>query len=157
MGRLARRPAVVGVACLGLTMNVPVALVKDFGFEIDRVDAYYPSADVAAMRWLSGQPRGVVLSEWSSGHLIPWIAGQKVYQGHWFLTLDPNRKRQEIAGFFSPRVSTAAKREFLQRSGALWVFHGTAEARSGAVDPLLPLEKVYDQDGVAIYRVLGAR
>ncbi len=154
LARRLRHPvAAAGIgACLFL--NAPVSLLKPQASEFDRRTAYAPAPDLAAMRWLADQPRGLVLSSYASGHLIPWLSGQKVFVGHWFMTIDQGIKQRNAAAFYAPQVPTEPKREFLRSIDADYVYFGSAEARAGAIDPALALERIYEADGVAIYRVI---
>jgi len=155
--RRMRDPLIAGLVVVGLFSNAPVSLVLRKIAAFDEANAYSSAADLAAMRWLEGQPQGVVLSFPSTGALVPWRTGHKAYIGHWFMTINYATKQREMQGFFAPSVPTAAKADFLQRSGMDYVYHGPAEAQAGGViDPALPLERVYHEQGVSIYRVGAA-
>lgn len=149
---LSARSAVVLFA-LPLFLNAPVSLVKDMHAVRTDPDIYASRGEIDAMKWLAGQPDGAVLSSYRTGHLIPWLAGKKVYIGHWFMTLDLSEKAANVSYFFRPEVPTAMKKEFLRKTGTTYVFFGPNEAAMGSMDPALSLEKVYDADAVRIFRV----
>ena len=153
--RMMRAPAVVTLLVIGLFLNTPVSAFKSPG-QFDRVNAYLPGGDVAAMRWLQGQPRGVVLSLPTCGAVLPWLSGKKVYIGHWFMTLDYLTKLKNVEMFFTPSVPPEIKVDILRRGGLTYVYFGTMESRLGRIDPALPLERIYDEQGVSIYRVADA-
>jgi len=68
------------------------------------------------------------------------------------MTIDFAVKQREAQAFYTPSVSSAAKAEFLRRTGMTYVYFGAGE-KGGAIDPALPLERVYDEQGVSIYRI----
>ncbi len=154
--RAMRDPLIAGLVAVCLFANAPLSLAYRRIAPFDEANSYHPAADIAAMRWLGDQPAGVVLSLPSTGALLPWLSGHKVYIGHWFMTLDYGVKLREAQGFYAPSVPQAAKAEFLRRTRMRYVYFGAAESQAGSVDPALPLERVYDQQGVSIYRVAGA-
>jgi hypothetical protein len=114
---------------------------------------YLSASELAAMKFLKEQSPGNVLSSGWIGNRIPWLAGKKVYVGHWFLTIDYDRKLAEVASFFRPELSVEQKRAWLAQKEIKYVYHGGVEKSVGPVDPSLGLAKIYDQDGVAIYAV----
>lgn len=149
-------PAVaLGAACLFL--DAPVSLVKDLPAVAQDGDITMRQSEIDAMRWLEGQPDGLVLSSYRAGNRIPWLAGKPVYVGHWFMTLDSRSKSRDVAMLMSPQVPHGAKTDILGRTGARWVYVGPDEASMGSIDESLPLTKVYDSDGVAIYESALAR
>lgn len=156
VARRMRDPIIAGLLGLALFANAPLSLVFRRVASFDEANCYATAGDIAAMRWLSDQPEGVVLSFPSSGALLPWLSGHKVHIGHWFMTLNYGVKQREMQGFYNPSISPAAKAEFLRRAGLRYVFFGSAESKGGFVDPSLPLERVYDEQGVSIYRVAAA-
>ena len=76
-----------------------------------------------------------------------------MYVGHWFLTIDQEKKLSEVQAFFSPRLSVDQKRDWLASRQIRYIYYGTIERSAGSVDPALGVTKIYDQDGVAIYTV----
>jgi len=154
--RWMRDPIVVGLVAVALFANAPLSIGIRRVSKFDQDNAYATAADLAAMRWLSDQPEGAVLCFPSSGALIPWLSGHKVYMGHWFMTLNYGPKQRETQVFYAPTVPPTLKTEFLHRAGLRYVFFGSAESRSGVIDPALPLERVYDEQGVSIYRLTDA-
>ena len=140
--------------CLGLVLllDAPVSLLKEKSqYAVDQ-DLYNSAAQLDAMRWLDAQPDGLVLSDFVYGTRIPWLAGKKVYQGHWFMTVNLREKSNAVAGFFSPDAPSSFKTDLLRRSGARYVFTGP-EDRAGPLDASLPLKRVYENGGIVIYEV----
>jgi hypothetical protein len=105
------------------------------------------------MRFLKEQPSGNVLSSVASGNRIAWLAAKNVYLGHWFLTIDRDRKLAEVQAFFGPQLSVEQKRAFLTAHQIRYVYYGPIERSVGPIDPALGLKTLYDQDGVTIYDV----
>jgi uncharacterized membrane protein len=62
-------------------------------------------------------------------------------------------KKREAQAFYAPSVPLTAKAEFLRRTGLRYVYFGATESQGGVIDPALPLERVYDEQGVSIYRI----
>jgi len=155
VARAMRDPIIVGLVAIGLFANAPLSVIHRTIAPFDEANSYAPAADIAAMRWLEDQPPGVVLSLPTTGALVPWLSGHKAYVGHWFMTIDYGLKQREAQAFYTPSVPLAAKAEFMRRTGITYVFLGTRE-KGGAIDPALPLERVYDEQGVSIYRAQSA-
>jgi hypothetical protein len=145
----------LGAALFGalLFINAPLTLLKDVPKTSTDKDIYFPAAEIAAMRFLSEQPPGAVLSSSTTGNRIPWLAGKTVYIGHWFLTVDRATKDANVTGFFNAGVPVDQKRLFLNQNRIRYVYFGGVERTLGGVDPSLGLDSIYDRDGVSIYRV----
>lgn len=153
--RLAKSPFYAGMFMMLLLMNAPVSVVKNFG-NIELNPALYISTEEqAAIKWLESRPDGLVLCSEETGNLIPWLAGKKVYLGHWYLTMDVETKRKDFQNFLSPARSTKDKKEILIRSGAKYIFYGSWESIWGQVDTGLPVREVYRTDHVSIHEVDG--
>ena len=144
-----------GLAALGaaLCLNAPVLLVKDLPQTASSKEIYMPQGEVRAMEWLKAQPDGLVLCAYWSGNRLPMLSGKTVFAGHWFMTADMNQKNRLVAMLFSDQVPLEAKNDLLQRTGARYIYAGSAEASLGSLDAGLPLRRIYDQDGVVIYEV----
>jgi len=135
-----------------LFVNAPLSLFKGVA-----PSSFLPASEIEAMKWLHGQPEGIVLSSPGSGNILPWLSGKKVYAGHWFMTLNLNKKTREVAYFFAPQAPLSTKREILRQSQARYVYYGGYETALGEVDTGLPLRKGYEKDGVSIYEVVPIR
>jgi hypothetical protein len=155
--RVARTKPAIACLALLLFLNAPVSLVKGMPVARTDPDIFMQSAELAAMKWLEKQPDGLVLSGYWAGNRIPYLAGKKVYIGHWFMTLDISEKNRELAYLLSPQVPQPTKDQILRKSAARYVYVGRAEASMGRIDPALPLSKIYDKAGVAIYEYQHAR
>src|SRR5262249_39165108 len=119
----------------------------------DDKDIYMPASEIAAMRWLETQPDGLVLCTYPAGNRIPWLAGKRVYIGHWFMTADVNEKTQESRMFFTPDAPIPFKRAVLEHTGARYVFAGPHERNAEFDDGSLPMHRLHEEGGWVIYRV----
>ena len=147
----ASRPAVAALSLL-LFLNAPVSLVKDLPAAKTDRDIYMNAAEIEVMKWLEAQPAGLVISSYRAGNRIPWLAGKKVYLGHWFMTPALDEKSREVAYFFSPQVPTSFKADLLRRSGARYVLVEPGQS-PGLESPDLPLRLVYSSGGYVVHQV----
>jgi hypothetical protein len=105
------------------------------------------------MTFLKDQTPGNVLSSVAAENRIGWLSGKKVYVGHWFLTIDQDKKLSEVQAFFGPRLTGEEKRDWLASRGIRYVYYGPIERSVGVVDDSLGLTKIYEENGVTIYAV----
>lgn len=144
----------IGVGTLALAallyLNTPLILAKDFSSTAADPHIYLSTAEIDAMKFLKGQAPGNVLSGGKAGNLIPWLAGKKVYLGHWFLTIDHMKKTREVAAFFEPSTPTNQKRAWLAQQQIHYVYYGPDERAMGVMDPALQLNIIYENDSVMI-------
>jgi hypothetical protein len=117
----------------------------------------YPLNDfVDAIRYLEEitQGKGVILSETTAGNYIPVLSGNTVYVGH-DNTVAFEGKKEKTREFFGGRMSDDASFDWLQKTGADYVFYGPQEREdNGGRDLFYPfLTEVYKNPMVTIYRV----
>jgi hypothetical protein len=112
------RAAMLGLAA-ALGLNSLLIPIKDFAATPREPTIYTNADELAAMKWLDGQPDGVVLSLQRTGNRIPWLAGKTVFLGHWFLTPDQEDKLMKARMFFFPRTPLPTRSSVLQQSRAL--------------------------------------
>lgn len=145
----------VGAILVGtlLFVNSAILLLKDFPATARDPNIFLSQAEIEAMQFLKTQPPGNVVSSASAGNRIAWLAAKKVYVGHWFLTIDLDKKLYEVRAFFGPQLSPEQKRSWLASKEIRYIYYGPIESSAGTVDPLLGLATIYDHDGVRIYAV----
>jgi hypothetical protein len=145
----------VGALMIGLLLflNSALLIVKDFPSTRTDANIFISQAEFGAMKFLKDQAPGNVLSSVFAGNRIAWLAGKKVYIGHWFLTIDQDKKLTEVQAFFGPRLSVDQKREWLANRQIRYIYYGPIERSVGSVDPGLGLATIYDQNGVTIFAV----
>jgi len=137
---------------LALTLGAPVDYVRELVQGPPR-DVYAPVSFVEACRWLEGQPDGLVFAGYWTGNRVPWLAGKRVFFGHWFLTIEGARKREELLRFFDPQASPSEKADILEGSDARYLFYGPSERRSSPLAPGLPVLPAYRNAGIVIYDI----
>jgi hypothetical protein len=127
--------------------------------DLNWFSAYWPKADVEAAAWIRRH------TPWDaaffctplSGRYIAAGAGRAVYAGHWGETPRFAERVGATVAFFRQPQSPEERLLQLHTCATNYVYQGTTERRAGAVDLSRDpnLEKVYDRDGVTIYRVRG--
>ncbi len=146
------RPVGAAVLVVTLGLSAPAALATSM-LRGPGEDVYAPESVVEACRWLSGQPPGVVLAGYWSSNRIPWLAGHKVYMGHWFLTIHEAGKREKVVRFFDAGVAAAERTAIMEATGARYLFYGPSERRAAPLAPDLPILAAYRNPGVTIYDI----
>lgn len=118
---------------------------------------YYYLDEIAAVDWLreNTEDTDTVLSSYELGRLIPARAGNRVFMGHAFETVDVHKKTELAARFFQESTSDDFRRDLLTEYGIRYVFYGPQERVMGEFDPseaayLLP---AYTHASVTIYRI----
>jgi hypothetical protein len=143
----------VGALLVGalLFLNSALLIVKDYPSTQSETAIFLSQPEIAAMKFLKGQRPGNVLSSASAGNRIAWLAAKKVYVGHWFLTIDEDKKVYEVQAFFGQQLSSEQKRAWLTSKEIRYIYYGPLERSAGTVDPSLGLTTIYDRDGVTIF------
>jgi len=136
-----------------LCLNSLLIPIKDFSFTPHASNIFASAEDLAAMKWLDGQPDGIVLSPLRAGGRIPWLAGKVVFVGHWFLTPDYDAKLAKAKMFFSQWVPLRTRAAILQESRARYVYFCPDEVPEGFDASGLPLTRIYQAGQHAIYEV----
>jgi hypothetical protein len=144
-----------GVLLIGalLFLNSALLVLKVIPTTASDRNIFLHATEMQAMAFLKQQPPGNVLSSVWAGNRIAWLSAKKVYVGHWFLTIDGDRKLSEVKAFFGPELSVEQKRSWLATREIRYVYYGGVERYAGTVDPALGLKTIYDQNGVTIYAV----
>jgi hypothetical protein len=153
MQRLARSRAAVSGLVAMLCLNSIVLRMKDIPDTADDPMIFRSSAELTALKWLDGQPDGVVFSSDRVGNCIPWLSGKLVFVGHWFLSPARDAKLLNVRGFFSPLIPIATKAAILKASRARYVYVGPDEAPGGFDPSGLPLVPIYQAEGRTIFEV----
>jgi hypothetical protein len=129
--------------------------------DLNWFSAYWPRADLNATAWIrSHTPADAAFfCTPLSGRYIAATAGRAVYAGHWGETPRFAERVGTTIDFFRKPQSADERLMQLHTSATDYVYQGTTERRAGQVDLSRDpgLEKVYDADGVVIYRVAAGR
>jgi hypothetical protein len=143
----------VGVSVVMSVLVWAIAMTAALGRE---PIIYADRGEIAAIEWLSahrspGLPPAV-LSHPDSGLFIPERSGYRVYVGHYSETIDYIQKAH--VAFDAYRAGDAALLPLMTRERTDYLFWGPLERTAGGPPPSdARLEKIYDSDGVAIYRL----
>lgn len=106
-----------------------------------------------ALEFLDTQGSGVVLSDLRIGSMISWNSPQRPLYAHGFLTLDFETKGKDIITFFSTSATLEQKNDILEKYHITHIYYGPDEQKIGIISQGLALEKIYDAEGVSIFRV----
>lgn len=133
-----------------------------FSFFSDFNYLIYPPKDWAeAMSWIGGHTdhNSVVLCAWQCGHHLPFMAGNYVYLGHLWGTLNLHEKLDLAAKFFGGRMSLPEASQFLWNNHISFVFWGYEENNYGGNPEKysLLLTPVYSAPGVTVYKVISSK
>jgi hypothetical protein len=151
----ARRRLVMSVVSVS-AISTLLVLALAFRFAVGRDPILYiDRGEVDAFSWLSdhlgaGTPPGV-LSEPNTGLYIPAWAGDRVYVGHYSETIDYVARARLARDAI--RAGDPGLGAFMTANDAGYLFIGPLERAEG-VGPLGPeLLRVYDSEGVQLYRL----
>ncbi len=125
---------------------------------------YLTQGDAAALRYLAQAQPGkmnsrAVLCLRLLGNYVPRETGSTVYMGHWAETLDHERKLAESYRFYSGRMSQSEALAWLRANHIGYVIEGfyerlfAKELHWSLPAQRLPLKKLFDENGTAIYAV----
>lgn len=117
---------------------------------------YLPQADAKAADWFAenSNPETLVMSNHEMGNYLSRVAGNPVFIGHAFLTIDIEGKLEQTTEFWEADTSLAWREAFIEEWGIHYIYYGTYEKMiaDGETIPL-PGEIVYEEDGILIYDV----
>lgn len=130
-GRLTNPPG-------GTNVNIPYGEIRAFGYVRDHIPA-----------------GSVVLASFSASNMLPAFAPVVSYWGHWTQTKDFDRKSYEAENFFRGSLGPEYALAFLRQRGIGYIYiEADARAMGDITGYHLPVERIYDADGIAIYKLL---
>ena len=120
---------------------------------------YYPSSEIAAMRWLKNNLKENVLilaRPAYSAHILPGLAGKNVYAGHQVETVNYQEKKLAAEWFYKTNDFDAQKIDFLTQNKISHIYYGQPEQKLGDFipDEKKYLKKIYENSDVAVYEVM---
>lgn len=120
---------------------------------------FYLSDDLGhALAWLKkqGKREDILLAAKYTGLMTPFWAGKTAYWGHAFETIKSEEKWKNIQWFFANNGEDEEKKLFLKQTNVKYLVWGQWEKQLGNFQPETKnyLEKIYDVDGVQIYKTL---
>jgi hypothetical protein len=118
---------------------------------------YLRTGEVAGLDYLETQVKSddVVLASLTIGEFVPALTGARAFLGHWAQTLDFYGKVALVNQFFDGATTDADREKILRDYSVDYVFFSQEERNLGDFNPAHApyLSEVYNQDGVAVYRV----
>ena len=150
---------VVALAAASTSLLVYLSLLASAAFDRPTPVYLWTRAEAQAGAWLGNHsgPDDVVLAATSFANPLAGDIDGRVFQGHNVATLDNRRKERAVWRFYAAGTTAAERAQTLEASGATVVALGPAERALGAgadaLDGLPGLERIYNEDGVALFRV----
>ncbi|MBN1355938.1 hypothetical protein JXA40_06655 [bacterium] len=114
---------------------------------------YASRFELNAMDFLRDLPQGNVLVNRDTGNKIGWLSLKNVFLGHWGTTPDKGRKTRELRMFYDRGTTPSDRIKILNRYRILYIWYGPREKDLGPLDAALPLELIYRNRDVDLYRI----
>jgi hypothetical protein len=147
--------AVTVALWLVLTLGSLASILRPFQKTPDDPLLFASQAEFDLLATLDAQPEGAVLTSRFGGRLVPWLARKPVYIGHWALSTRMEERMGQVAGFWSPRVPTAAKRAFLEQNQIAYVLQDPwVPGRAPVLDPGLGLRLLFENAHGRLFAVV---
>lgn len=123
----------------------------------DHSELIYPGKDLMeSFGFLDRNTRSgeAVLTLYQAGNLIPFLAGNTVYLGHFQGTINYPQKVEKAGRFFAGRMTVEEAKQFLSEANVNLVFYSPQERSAGGkIDQYTFLSTTYSNATVTIYRV----
>ncbi len=113
---------------------------------------YLRKGEVQALDYLRQRPAGVTMSDYAPGLYLPWKARKTSFVSHWFLTIDYFKKGRLFLDFFGP-APLPEKEAILRDYHIRYILFSRFERPYGAVDPRLPVTKVFENPDAQVFEV----
>ncbi|HEX5042539.1 MAG TPA: hypothetical protein VFV75_06510 [Candidatus Polarisedimenticolaceae bacterium] len=155
----------LGLLMVPLQVTTPYFVCRAEWHRLRRVEypAWLPAPLRAALGFLAGTPgpEALVLASYDTGNYVPHYSGKRCVLGHYALTIDADRRQEEIARFFSEEKADDAWRTAMLRTwGVRYLVAGPYERALGSFDPArhpwlhrLHVEGAGTPDETAVYAV----
>lgn len=97
----------------------------------------------------------IVLSSFSVGNYIPYLADKKVYIGHWVGTINLEDKMEKAGLFYKKQIGSEQAYNFIKQNKIGYVIYSDWEKDIGYLDPSSYsfLEPVYRSKSIIVYKV----
>jgi len=114
---------------------------------------YLSASESEAMRWIETHtPQdALVLCAPDTGMFIPARTGRRVLYGHPFETVNAEQEKEQVLQFFQGGM--ASPQSFLIARPVDYIFYGPRERTLGELPSSLPVEPVFSNSEVTIFRV----
>lgn len=131
--------------------NLIILLASWSGIQSKDPAIYYTSAESLAFEWIENNtpPDALILASAETGLLIPAFTGRRVIYGHPYETVNAEQKEAVVTRFFSGSTDFE---NFNIIKTADYIFEGPRERKVGGIPTELILDKVYQNQGVVIYK-----
>lgn len=153
-----RRWALMVLLVLALPINFYIFAWRFTELKRAEKPYYLTSAEVAALDWLEAHDaeRAVVLSGEEMGKFIPAYTDHRAVLGHWAMTAQFFKRRDDVNRFFNATTSKADRSQILQQLGVRYVFYGAEEQSLGDYNPELDpvLREAFSSLDVEIFEVV---
>jgi hypothetical protein len=151
----ARRAALAGVLILSFPSNLFVVAAGLNGVAHGEADVLMTDGEAAAYAWAGAHlpPDALVLAGPTTGNRLPAFADVRVIYGHPFETPEAQANLDLVRRLYGGAMPLTEARALLESLGVAYVFYGPDEQSLGSPGWLEGLERVYQADGVTIYRV----
>jgi hypothetical protein len=131
----------------------------DFSFLESKTQiVYLAKSTKEAVDWYrnNSNSNDTILASVINGNLIPGLIGRRVFLGHGIETIDFKVKIAELQDFFQDKKSEAAEKDFLIKNRINYLFYSDLERQLGSINPDAKyfLRKIYNKDGVEIFKVI---
>jgi hypothetical protein len=147
----------VALAAATTSLLVYLSLLASAVFDRPTPVYLWTRAEADAAAWLGEHsgPEDVVLAATNFANPLAGDIDGRVVQGHNVATFGNRRKEQAVMRFYAAEASGSERAALLSAAGASIVALGPAERAIGAttLDGVVGLERVYDEDGVTLFRV----
>lgn len=159
-GAIRRRALTYSVVLAATSTSVLVYLALIASAMTNKpVEVYlWTTSEATAADWLAqhSSASDVILASTELANPLVGVIDGRVVHGHIVATLRSDAKKALVERFFSVDATSAERTALLRQSGATLVAFGPYERALGAssLDDVSALERVYDRDGVSVYRVL---
>ncbi|MCP4426021.1 MAG: hypothetical protein GY803_16130, partial [Chloroflexi bacterium] len=140
--------AIPTVAILPLWLARGATLTPDF-------PTYLPMSEVEAAVWLGQQTAedDIVLAYYPIANYLPAVAPNKLFLGQLDFTTDLDGKLELIKRFWDEETPPSWRQTFIAEWGIDYIYLGVYERSIMVGDVVPPGELIYEQNGIAIYRL----
>ncbi len=118
---------------------------------------YLHQEELEALNWLNRntKPEEAVFSGAEMGNVIPALAGNRVFIGHYCLTPGYKEKRREVKAFWQQPDYSLQRTSWLKSQGIRYIYQGLEEKYLGPYDPGkgVSIKKVFSNSQSTIYKV----
>jgi hypothetical protein len=145
-----KKPVFIGLILILLTCtNFYVTKTQISELQRGGMPFYLPDQYDRAFQWLSmHNPKGPVLSAFTTANFIPADTGMHAYWGHSALSPNIIQKGIEVKNFYN-----SPNPDFIRSNNIRYIFVGWEERHYSTPELHSPFTSIYDQDQIRIYEL----